>query len=81
MEIDIRVQYRYANQVGPRLRSYYQTVIVTLLQYPKAIRLVSAGLVNLKPLLTHTFKLEEALDAFKVAADMSAGAIKVQIHD
>lgn len=50
-------------------------------QYPKAIRLVAGGLINLKPLVTHRFKLEEAVQAFHVAADPSQGAIKVQILD
>ncbi|KAL0242367.1 hypothetical protein I308_105996 [Cryptococcus tetragattii IND107] len=50
-------------------------------QYPKAIRLVAGGLVNLKPLVTHRFTLKEAVKAFHVAADPSQGAIKVQIHD
>ncbi|OJA15972.1 hypothetical protein AZE42_09713 [Rhizopogon vesiculosus] len=50
-------------------------------QYPKAIRLVAGGLINLKPLVTHRFKLEEAVSAFHVAADPSQGAIKVQIQD
>jgi len=62
-EIDISLQYRYANQ------------------YPKAIRLVAGGLIDLKPLVTHRFKLEEAVKAFHVAADPTQGAIKVQIHD
>lgn len=62
-EIDIRFQYRYANQ------------------YPKAIRLVSSGLINVKPLVTHRFSLENAVDAFYVAADPSKGAVKVQIQD
>lgn len=50
-------------------------------QYPKAIRLVAGGLINVQPLVTHRFKLEEAIDAFHIAADPSQGAIKVQIHD
>ncbi|KAG6854035.1 hypothetical protein C0991_011240 [Blastosporella zonata] len=50
-------------------------------QYPKAIRLVNGGLVNLKPLVTHKFALEDAVKAFHVAADPSQGAIKVQIVD
>ncbi|PFH51769.1 hypothetical protein AMATHDRAFT_46756 [Amanita thiersii Skay4041] len=50
-------------------------------QYPKAIRLVAGGLINLKPLVTHRFSLEEAVAAFHVAADPSQGAIKVQILD
>ncbi|KNZ74531.1 Sorbitol dehydrogenase [Termitomyces sp. J132] len=62
-EIDVSLQYRYANQ------------------YPKAIRLVNGGLINLKPLVTHKFALEDAVKAFHVAADPSQGAIKVQIVD
>jgi L-iditol 2-dehydrogenase len=50
-------------------------------QYPKAIRLIAGGLINVKPLVTHRFKLEEAVSAFHVAADPSQGAIKVQIQD
>jgi len=29
-------------------------------QYPKAIRLVASGLINVKPLVTHRFALEDA---------------------
>ncbi|KJA27975.1 hypothetical protein HYPSUDRAFT_129896 [Hypholoma sublateritium FD-334 SS-4] len=50
-------------------------------QYPKAIRLVAGGLINIKPLVTHRFKLEDAIAAFHVAADPAQGAIKVQIQD
>ncbi|KAK2463519.1 hypothetical protein APHAL10511_004270 [Amanita phalloides] len=50
-------------------------------QYPKAIRLVAGGLIDLKPLVTHRFKLEQAVSAFHVAADPAQDAIKVQVHD
>jgi len=50
-------------------------------QYPKAIRLIAGGLIDVKPLVTHRFKLEDAIGAFHVAADPAQGAIKVQIHD
>ena len=43
--------------------------------------LVSEGLIDLKPLVTHRFPLEKAVDAFHTAADPSSGAIKVQIVD
>lgn len=49
--------------------------------YPKAISLVTEGLIDLKPLVTHRFKLEEGVEAFTVASDPSAKAIKVQIVD
>ncbi|KIY49955.1 GroES-like protein [Fistulina hepatica ATCC 64428] len=50
-------------------------------QYPKAIRLIAGGLINVKPLVTHRFKLEDAVSAFHVAADPTQGAIKCQIQD
>ncbi|KAG8736673.1 hypothetical protein FRC10_009051 [Ceratobasidium sp. 414] len=62
-EIDVRWQYRYANQ------------------YPKAIRLVAAGLLNLKPLVTHRLPLEQGVEAFEIANDITRGSIKVQILD
>jgi L-iditol 2-dehydrogenase len=48
--------------------------------WPRAIRLVQAGLIDLSPLVTHRFKLEDAVEAFKTAADIKAGAIKIQIQ-
>jgi L-iditol 2-dehydrogenase len=62
-EIDVKFQYRYANQ------------------WPKAIRLVAGGLVNLKPLVTHRFNFDTALEAFRTASDYSKGSIKCQILD
>ncbi|EXA34299.1 L-iditol 2-dehydrogenase [Fusarium oxysporum f. sp. raphani 54005] len=49
--------------------------------YPKAISLVTEGLIDLKPLVTHRFKLEEGVEAFAVASNPLARAIKVQIID
>ncbi|KAJ3506537.1 hypothetical protein NLJ89_g6814 [Agrocybe chaxingu] len=47
----------------------------------QAIRLIAGGLINVKPLVTHRFPLEDAVAAFHVAADPAQGAIKVQIQD
>lgn len=49
--------------------------------YPKAISLVEEGLIDLKPLVTHRFKLEEGVEAFQAASTPAAQAIKVQILD
>ncbi|KAJ9646396.1 L-arabinitol 4-dehydrogenase [Coniosporium tulheliwenetii] len=38
------------------------------------------GVIDLKKLVTHRFGLEEAVEAFKTAADPKTGAIKVQIQ-
>ncbi|KAH9456740.1 hypothetical protein MJO28_006806 [Puccinia striiformis f. sp. tritici] len=50
-------------------------------QYPKAIRLVSSGLIDLKPLVTHRFQLQKAVEAFQTSSDITSGSIKVQIID
>jgi len=50
-------------------------------QYPKAIRLVSSGLIDLKPLVTHRFQLHKAVEAFHTSSDIKSGSIKVQIID
>lgn len=50
-------------------------------QYPRSIRCVADGMIDLKPLVTHRFDLEDAMDAFDTAADPTKGAIKVQVHD
>jgi L-iditol 2-dehydrogenase len=48
--------------------------------FPLAIYLVSSGKLNVKPLITHRFKLEDALEAFETARTSAGGAIKVQIE-
>ena len=48
--------------------------------WPRAIRLVESGIVNLESLVTHRFDLEDAVKAFETAADIRSGAIKVQIQ-
>lgn len=48
--------------------------------WPRAIRLVKSGLIDLQQLVTHRFTLEEAVEAFETAANPRTGAIKVQIR-
>jgi len=47
--------------------------------YPTAIAMVASGKVDVKPLITHRFKLEETLKAFETAKTGAGGAIKVII--
>ncbi|KAI9737072.1 MAG: hypothetical protein M1834_000662 [Cirrosporium novae-zelandiae] len=49
--------------------------------WPYAIRFVQSGYINLKPLVTHTFRLEEAEAAMETAADRSKGSVKIHIID
>jgi L-iditol 2-dehydrogenase len=43
--------------------------------------LVSSGLINVKPLVTHRLPLDKAIEAFHTTADSASGSIKVQILD
>ncbi len=48
-------------------------------QWPRGIRLVQSGLIDVKPLVSHRFSIENAVEAFHTAADPKTGAVKVQI--
>ena len=48
--------------------------------WPRAIRVLESGMVDLKKLVTHEFCLEDAVEAFMAAADPKYGAIKVLIR-
>lgn len=47
-------------------------------EFPLAIKLMQSGLVDLKPFISHSFPIEEALEAFEIASDRSQ-AMKTQI--
>ncbi|KAK7074574.1 hypothetical protein SK128_026859 [Halocaridina rubra] len=47
--------------------------------YPLALDMIASGKVNVKPLITHRFKLEESAKAFETARTGAGGAIKVMI--
>ena len=49
-------------------------------QWPRAIRLVKGGVIDVKRLTTHRFTLDQAKDAFNTASDPKSGAIKVMIQ-
>ncbi|KAG8181968.1 hypothetical protein JTE90_026906 [Oedothorax gibbosus] len=48
--------------------------------YPIALGLVASGAVDVKPLITHRFKLEESVKAFETSHSGAGGAIKVLIN-
>ncbi|GBN48865.1 Sorbitol dehydrogenase [Araneus ventricosus] len=48
--------------------------------YPTALSLVAGGAVDLKPLITHRFTLEQVQEAFDTSASGAGGAIKVLIN-
>lgn len=47
--------------------------------WPRAIRLIKNGVIDLRKLVTHRYQLEDALQAFETASNPRTGAIKVQI--
>ncbi len=47
-------------------------------EFPVAVRLMQAGLIDVKPLITHTMPLDDAEAAFRIANDRSQ-AMKAQI--
>lgn len=64
-----------ANEIDLRFQYRYHDT------YPKAIMLVLEALIDLKPLVTHRYTLEEGVAAFKTASDPTAKAVKVQVLD
>jgi L-iditol 2-dehydrogenase len=48
--------------------------------YPTALALIASGRVNVKPLISHHFKMEETAEAFDTAEHGKGNAIKVIIH-
>ena len=50
--------------------------------WPLVIRMLSAGnLEGVEEMITHKFRLEDAIGAFELAADPKGGSVKVQIVD
>lgn len=47
-------------------------------RYPLALSMVASGLINVKPLVTHHFSMEETLKAYETARQ--GLGIKVMIH-
>ena len=48
--------------------------------YPRAIQLVQSGLVDVKPLVTHTFPLERITQAFELVAAYDDGVLRAVIQ-
>lgn len=48
--------------------------------YATALELVASEKVNVKPLITHHFKMEQTIEAYQTAQNPEAQAIKILIH-
>jgi L-iditol 2-dehydrogenase len=49
--------------------------------WPLAMAAMQHGMIDLTPLVTHTFPLEQAKEALETAAERSAGSVKVHVVD
>ncbi|KAL6863513.1 GroES-like protein [Trichoderma novae-zelandiae] len=49
--------------------------------WPAGIACLSGGILDLRPLVTHVYPLEDAVEALHLAADAGNGSIKIQIVD
>ena len=58
----------------------YQTVHRYSHQYEPAIRLLESKKIDVKPMITHTFKFEESVKAFERAAEHRPTDVKLQIQ-
>lgn len=59
-------------------QSYSLSLFLFPTSYPTALAMVSCGLVDVKPLVTHRYSIHEVLEAFHAAKD--GAAIKVMIR-
>jgi len=48
--------------------------------YDRALALIAAGKVDLKPLISATFPFEQSISAFERAAEARPGDVKLQIR-
>lgn len=48
--------------------------------YPRAVRLLKTGMMDVKPLVTHTFPLERTQEAFELAAGYGDGVLRAMVH-
>ncbi|KAI8434444.1 hypothetical protein MSG28_012469 [Choristoneura fumiferana] len=70
----------YCSSLGAdgNLATYYKHVPDYCHKYPIALAMVASGKINVKPLVTHHFALEDTLKAYEVARQ--GAGIKVMIH-
>ncbi|ORZ16577.1 sorbitol dehydrogenase-2 [Absidia repens] len=47
--------------------------------YPMAVEMLASGAIDVKPLITHSYSLEDSVKAFEHARDGTDNAIKIQI--
>jgi D-xylulose reductase len=48
--------------------------------FPRALSLMSAGKIDVKPLITNKFTFDDSVEAFDFASDMPPSSVKVQVE-
>ena len=61
---------RLINSIGPNVQH----------DFPIAVELIASGAIDVRPLVTHSFPLEQAQEGFTLFADRRDGAIKVMLR-
>ncbi|KAK5992824.1 L-arabinitol 4-dehydrogenase [Cladobotryum mycophilum] len=74
-EINIPFMRASVREVDIQLQYRYSNT------WPRAIRLVESGVIDLSKFVTHRFALEDAIKAFETSANPKSGAIKVMIQN
>lgn len=74
-EMNIPFMLCSANEIDLKFQYRYHET------WKRAIRLVSEGYIDLKPLVTHRYKLEDAVEALETASRPERGSIKTMILD
>ncbi|KAL7919671.1 GroES-like protein [Trichoderma austrokoningii] len=73
-EINIPFMRASVREVDIQLQYRYSNT------WPRAIRLIESGVLDLSKFVTHRFTLEDAVKAFETSANPKSGAIKVMIQ-
>nr|WP_236851610.1 hypothetical protein [Candidatus Sodalis pierantonius] len=58
----------------------FKTIFRYANMYPRTLRLLSAGKLKVQPLISQTYKLNDAVEAFDRAASGNPGDIKIMLE-
>lgn len=78
-EVDIVGVLRYCNTLVI-ICNMSSGLKIYLFRYPKTIDLLASGKINVRPLLTHFYRLEDIHTAFEMAKTGQDGALKVIVR-
>ena len=58
----------------------FKTIFRYANMYPKTINLISSGKINVKPLMSKTYKFKDSLDAYSRAVEANPSDVKIIIE-